>query len=63
MKITEEQFENYLLGILAELGYVYENGRPSNLPEGGFRLGRKDYREVVLLRERLAVLNPAAREG
>lgn len=26
MKITEEQFENHLLGILAELGYVYENG-------------------------------------
>jgi hypothetical protein len=26
MKITEEQFENHLLGIRADLGYVYENG-------------------------------------
>ncbi len=26
MRINEEQFENHPLGILAELGYVYENG-------------------------------------
>lgn len=61
LRITEEQFENHLLGILVELGYIYENGRPSNLPEGDFALGRKDYREVVLsgrLRERLTAFNP-----
>lgn len=69
MKITEEQFENHLLGILGELGYLYENGRPSNLPsplnppEGDLnsRAERTDYREVVLvgrLRQKLTELNP-----
>ncbi len=62
MKINEEQFENHLLDILGELGYAYENGRPSNLPEGGFPMGRRDYKEVVLvgrLRAKLLELNPA----
>ncbi len=69
MKITEEQFENHLLGILGELGYVYENGydiapQPPGPPEGGIdpgRAERKDYREVVLLgrlREKLIAFNP-----
>jgi type I restriction enzyme R subunit len=71
MRVNEEQFENHLLGILVELGYVYIARHPSNLPEGGLRLAgdpegdvfpeRKDYWEVVLLgrlRERLAAFNP-----
>lgn len=59
MKITEEQFENHLLGILADLGYVYENGY--EIAPDTERAERKDYREVVLLgrlRERLTALNP-----
>lgn len=59
MKITEEQFENHLLGILAELGYVYENGY--EIAPDTERAERKDYREVVLvgrLRERLTAFNP-----
>ncbi len=59
MKITEEQFENHLLGILAELGYVYENGY--EIAPDALRAERKDYREVVLvgrLRERLTGFNP-----
>lgn len=64
MKITEEQFENHLLGILADLGYVYENGY--EIAPDTDRAERKDYREVVLfgrLRERLTAFNlniPAA---
>lgn len=59
MKITEEQFENHLLGIFAELGYVYENGY--EIAPDTDRAERKDYREVVLLgrlREKVADLNP-----
>lgn len=59
MKITEEQFENHLLGILADLGYVYENGY--EIAPDTDRAERKDYREVVLLgrlSERLAAFNP-----
>jgi len=59
MKITEEQFENHLLGILGELGYSYENGYEI-APETE-RAERKDYREVVLvgrLREKLVQFNP-----
>lgn len=64
MPINEEQFENHLIGILAELGYVYENGY--EIAPDTERAERKDYREVVLLRrlrERLTALNrdiPAA---
>ncbi len=46
MKITEEQFENHLLGILTDLRYVYENGYEIE-PDCG-QAERKDYREVVL---------------
>ena len=59
MKITEEQFENHLLAILGELGYVYENGY--EIAPDALRAERKDYREVVLvgrLREKLTALNP-----
>ena len=59
MKITEEQFENHLLGILGELGYSCENGYEI-APETE-RAERKDYREVVLagrLREKLVQFNP-----
>lgn len=59
MKITEEQFENHLLGILADLGYVYENGY--EIAPDTDRAERKDYREVVLisrLREKLTAFNP-----
>lgn len=59
MKISEEKFENHLLGILAELGYVYENGY--EIAPDTERAERKDYRDVVLvgrLREKLAALNP-----
>ncbi len=58
MKINEEQFENHLLSILAELGYVYENGY--EIAPDALRPERKDYREVVLvgrLRESLTALN------
>jgi type I restriction enzyme, R subunit len=58
LKVNEEQFENHLLGILAELGYVYENGY--EIAPDTERAERKDYREVVLtgrLRERLTALN------
>ena len=58
-KITEEQFEHHLLGILVELGYVYENGY--EIAPDTERVARKDYREVVLvgrLRARLVELNP-----
>jgi len=59
MKITEEQFENHLLGILAELGYFYENGY--EIAPDTDRAERKDYREIVLLgrlREKLTAFNP-----
>lgn len=59
MKITEEQFENHVLGTLTELGYVYENGY--EIAPDTDRGERKDYREVVLLgrlRERLTAFNP-----
>ena len=59
MRITEEQFENHLLGILAELGYVYENGY--EIAPDTDRAERKDYREVILkgrLREKLTAFNP-----
>lgn len=59
MKVNEEQFENHLLGILAELGYVYENGY--EIAPDTERAERKDYREVVLLgrlREKLTTFNP-----
>lgn len=59
MKINEEQFENHLLGILADLGYVYENGY--EIAPDTDRAERKDYREVVLvgrLRRKLIDLNP-----
>lgn len=59
MKITEEQFENHLLGILAELGYVCENGY--EIAPNSLRAERKDYLEVVLLgrlREKLTAFNP-----
>jgi len=48
MKITEEQFENHLLGILGEFGYLYENGYEI-APETE-RAERTDHREVVLVR-------------
>jgi len=47
VKITEEQFENHLLGILGELEYLYENGYEI-APETE-RAERTDYREVVLV--------------
>ena len=59
MKITEEQFENRVLGILGELGYLYENGY--EIAPDTDRAERKDYREVVLvgrLRGKLAEINP-----
>lgn len=59
MRITEEQFENHLLGILAGLGYVYENGY--EIAPDTLRAERKEYREVVLLgrlREKLTAFNP-----
>lgn len=59
MKISEEQFENHLIGILVELGYVYENGY--EIAPDADRAERTDYREVVLvgrLREKLTALNP-----
>lgn len=58
-KITEEQFENHLIGILGELGYVYENGY--EIAPDTDRAERNDYREVVLLgrlREKLTAFNP-----
>ena len=48
MKITEEQFENHLLGVLASLGYVYENGYEIAPDTDGAE--RKDYRETSLSR-------------
>ncbi|MEZ5305526.1 MAG: type I restriction endonuclease subunit R [Pyrinomonadaceae bacterium] len=59
MKITEEQFENHLLKILSELGYIYENGY--EIAPDCEKAERKDYREVVLvgrLRAKLLELNP-----
>ena len=47
MTITEEQFENHLLGILADLGYAYENGY--EIAPDTERAERKDYRDVVLI--------------
>ena len=58
-KITEEQFENHLLGILTELGYVYENGY--EIAPDTETAERKDYRELVLfgrLGEKLAAFVP-----
>ncbi len=46
MKINEEQFENHLLAILAELGYVYENGQ--RIAPDTDRAERKDYHEFIL---------------
>ncbi|CAN5301911.1 hypothetical protein BH20ACI2_BH20ACI2_23200 [soil metagenome] len=45
MRITEEQFENHLLGILGELGYSYENGQRT-APDTE-RAEWADYREVI----------------
>ena len=59
MKITEEQFENHLIGIFQELGYDYVNGY--EIAPDSAQAERADYREVILagrLRGKLAELNP-----
>lgn len=59
MTINEEQFENHLIGIFAELAYVYENGY--EIAPDALRAERTDYREVILagrLRRKLVEFNP-----
>jgi len=59
LKITEEQFENHLIGIFQELGYDYVNGY--EIAPDSAQAERADYREVILagrLRGKLAELNP-----